>query len=95
MTTEYIVRMSAFCGMTYDLDSFECLQDARKRAADRIRWLRSEERDHSVSTLKKGLEWECTEPEDCAMIPDTAGILCIVTVSHNCPDCDDEFNEEG
>jgi hypothetical protein len=52
-----------------------CYADLRDCAARMIRVLRDE--GQIVSTLKRGFEWESTEPDDAAVIPQYSGVLYI------------------
>ena len=69
----YTLKFHAFCGMTTLDETTGDRTDARKMAADLIR--RRRHGDHPVRLLEKGASWEVQEPEDCMMVPDTAGIL--------------------
>jgi hypothetical protein len=75
----YKVRMRAFCGMSYDLCE---TQDTEAEAlAVAVRFLRRKRRQgYAFAVLTPGCEWELGEPEDCAMVPDDAGIVAIVEV---------------
>jgi len=78
------VTTYAYCGMTLPHGEYESIEDARSRAAQRIRYLRSED----FPVVKIGpLEWEVEEPEDCMMVPDCCGTLCIEEV-------EDEIEED-
>ena len=65
------LSFSAYCGMTYDIDSGD---DARKAAAKFIK--RRRNNGQRVVKLRDNV-WECQEPDNCVMIPDNAGILCL------------------
>ncbi len=70
----YNVGFMAFCGMATISETFDTLAEARKYAARILR--RRRKGGHYCSRLD-GLAWECSEPENSAMVPDTAGILSI------------------
>jgi len=74
------LSFSAYCGMSYDISG----DDARVAAARFIR----RRRNNGQRVVKLGdNRWECQEPENCSMIPDTAGILCL-------DDSEDDFEDE-
>lgn len=104
MSSIFTLRFSAFCGMPipiieasdreYD-ESF-----VRMRAAQVLRDRRAS--GHTVSILERGRAWECLEPEDSFLIPDTAGTLHLEEVSEfahlgECQECgsDDDWRESG
>ena len=71
------------------------MDDIRESAAMHLRAARNS--SHPVSTLERGQKWEITEPDDCAMIPDTAGILELETYSQHgeCRECDSDLEMDG
>lgn len=72
----YRVMFYAYCGMSHMVGGYEYpLGEARELAARIIRKRRKS--GHPVWTLNKGTKWEVGEPEDCPMVPDSAGILSI------------------
>lgn len=66
-----ILTFTSFSGMTWEITRGE-ESDCRVIAAKVLRKRRNTE--HFVRKLKPNL-WECSEPENCFMIPDTAGYL--------------------
>jgi hypothetical protein len=73
------LSFSAYCGMSYDIGG----DDARLAAARFIR----RRRNNGQTVVKLGdNRWECQEPANCSMIPDTAGILCL--------DDEDDFEDD-
>lgn len=67
----YSLVFSSFSGMTWEInrgDKSEC----RTSAAEVLRKRRKT--GHFIRKLKPNV-WECQEPENCFMIPDTAGCL--------------------
>lgn len=73
------LSFSAYCGMTYDING----DDARTAAA---RFIRRRRKNGQTVVKLRANRWECQEPENCSMIPDTAGILCL--------DDDDDFEDD-
>jgi hypothetical protein len=71
------LSFSAYCGMTYDING----DDARTAAA---RFIRRRRKNGQTVVKLRANRWECQEPENCSMIPDTAGILCL----------DDDFEDD-
>lgn len=82
------LSFNAFCGMTYDVLG----EDARKAAAKFIKDRRKN--GQRVVKLRENV-WECQEPENCSMIPDTAGILCLDDNEEEIEDEDDDYLEEA
>lgn len=68
------VETHAYCGMLLPHGQFGDLAEARQRVAQRLRWLR---RQGCPITKLNSAEWEVSEPEDCFLIPDYVGVLCI------------------
>ena len=83
------LTMSAYCGMSYEVETGE-RPDVRREAALLIKRRRKE--GFPVSVLEKGREWEIEEHEGCAMIPDTCGILAL-RYDYPQDDEDDEDDE--
>lgn len=79
-----IVNHYAYCGMPGIPEEFDTYAEARSYAAEQIREYR---RDFAVTTLERGRQWEILEPEDCAMVPDECGVLCIKTRLFDCREC--------
>lgn len=75
------LSFSAYCGMSYDIES----DNVRQSAARFIK--RRRKNGQTVVKLRDNV-WECQEPENCSMIPDTAGILSLDESS------DENENEE-
>jgi hypothetical protein len=73
----YTLNFNAYCGMSWEIGQGE-LSSMRKLAAKILR--KRKRTGHYIRKLKKNL-WECQEPEDCFMIPDTAGTLKLSQVS--------------
>jgi hypothetical protein len=72
-TETYRVRFHAYCGMSYDIAEGETLPGARRQLARLLRRRRAT--GHSLTVLMPGVEYEVGEPEDCALVPDTAGTV--------------------
>jgi hypothetical protein len=66
-----VLTFTSFSGMTWEIFRGE-ENDCRAMAAKVLRKRRNT--DHFVRRIKSNL-WECSEPENCCMIPDTAGYL--------------------
>jgi hypothetical protein len=66
-----VLTFTSFSGMTWEVTRGQ-EDHCRVQAAKILRKRRNT--GHFVSKLKDSL-WECTEPEDCCLIPDTAGYL--------------------
>lgn len=82
------LRMSAYCGMGYTVAEVPGTDDPREVRDDAAAFLRARRADgYAVSTLARGTEWEVTEPEDAAMVPDDAGILSIVAKHRHEDEC--------
>lgn len=79
-------KFSAYCGMTYEVEH-DSEKGLRKAAANFIRKRRNN--GQPVVKLRENV-WECQEPENCLMIPDTAGILSIDTSEPEF-DCEEEY----
>jgi hypothetical protein len=65
------LTFTSFSGMTWEISRGDEI-DCRIAAAKILRKRRNTE--HFVRKIKANL-WECSEPENCFMIPDTAGYL--------------------
>lgn len=90
----YRVRFSAYCGMGYDIETGLTLADAHRTMARLLR--RRRRTGHPVTVLKVGREYECGEPDGCAMVPDTAGIASIdreTVPAWECFECGDILPE--
>ena len=72
------LSFSAYCGMSYDIPG-----DDRAAAA---RFIRRRRKNGQRVVKLRANRWECQEPDNCSMIPDTAGILCL--------DDEDDFEDE-
>lgn len=89
----YTVRFFSHCGMAGLPETFaeessdigEAQRDARAYVADRLRAARAS--GVYVSTVETGAEWEIHEPEDCAMVPDSAGLLTLTRRTWECREC--------
>ena len=80
----YHVHFAAHSGITWEQDGGDELAEARAIAAQIIRAARSD--GQRVDKLRRH-EWELCEPDDCALIPDTAGILWIYADQFECREC--------
>ncbi len=84
----YILKFSAFSGLSYECARGD-LQECRGYAARLIRLRRK--RGHVVTcNMRHGDArlYEIGEPEGCAMVPDTAGMLRLwETFEYECPEC--------
>jgi len=78
------LSFSAFCGMSYDIPG----DDIRVAAARFIR--RRRKNGQRVVKLRDNV-WECQEPENCSMIPDTAGVL---SLDESSDENEEEYYEE-
>jgi hypothetical protein len=78
------LSFSAFCGMSYDIAG----DDVRLAAARFIR--RRRKNGQRVVKLRDNV-WECQEPENCSMIPDTAGVL---SLDESSDENEEEYYEE-
>lgn len=67
----HTLRFSAYCGMSWRIAQGD-LQSCRIAAAKILRKRKRE--GHAIVKLKPN-KWECQEPENCMMVPDTAGVL--------------------
>ena len=84
----YHLKFNAHCGMTTIDEEFLSKEEGREKAAGILR--RRRDSGHQVSTINKGSYWECGEPEDCMMVPDTAGMLTLVEAFDEWEDEDDD-----
>jgi len=89
----YRLKFAAHSGLgAYEVEEGD-LAECRVAAAKLLR--RRRRQDHPCTTLKIGQEWEVSEPEDCLMVPDTAGILWMEPVPEpEEPDDEEWFEEE-
>jgi hypothetical protein len=74
-----ILTFTSFSGMTWEVSRGD-ESDCRVAAAKILRKRRKTE--HFVRKIKANF-WECSEPENCFMIPDTAGYLKLDTDNDN------------
>ena len=86
----YHVRFYAHSGLSGLPREYETREEARAYAARRLRNLRRS--GHRCYTLARGEEWESQEPEDCALVPDTAGLLCLTRSVFRCRECDSAWD---
>jgi hypothetical protein len=84
-TGTYRVRFSAYCGLSYEMGEQLSRDEARDTIARLLR--RRRRTGHPVSILESGTEYEIGEPEDCALIPDTAGLAWIEPETAPAFDC--------
>lgn len=92
----YILKFAAFSGLSY-----ECARgdrdEVRDYAARLIRLRRK--RGHVVTcNVRRGDArlYEIGEPEGCALVPDTAGMLYLQThFAYRCPECDTGYDDAG
>ena len=82
------LSFSAFCGMSYDISG----DDIRVAAA---RFIRRRRKNGQTVVKLRDNRWECQEPENCSMIPDTAGILCLDDEDDFEDEDDDDYLEEA
>jgi hypothetical protein len=69
----FLVSLMGYCGMRIPIVDEGDKQECRSAVAKELRTLRAQ--GYPVQTQKKGESWEVCEPEDCAMVPDSCGIL--------------------
>ena len=81
------LSFSAFCGMTYDIPG----DDVRKAAA---RFIKARRKNGQPVVKLRDNVWECQEPTNCSMIPDTAGILCLDDSEEEIEEDDDDNEYE-
>lgn len=81
----HTLRFSAYCGMSWNIKSGS-LDECRIAAAKVLRKRKRE--GHPIVKLESN-KWECQEPEDCMMVPDTAGILVLDSEEEDMDDMDD------
>ena len=73
----YDLMFYAYCGTAYAIErKLDDRREARTVAARVLRKRRTS--GHTVAILEHGTAWDCQTSEDCALIPDTAGVLEIV-----------------
>lgn len=91
----YVLKFAAFSGLSY-----ECARgdrdEVRQYAARLIRLRRK--RGHIVTcNVRRGDAmrlYEIGEPEGCALVPDTAGMLRMYELfAHHCPECGNGFDD--
>jgi len=85
----YTVQHFSYCGMSGIAERFDDSTDARAEAADRLRRYR---RRYRVAMLTRGQEWEILEPENCAMVPDSCGILTLRRQFFQCRECGSRYD---
>jgi hypothetical protein len=81
------LSFSAYCGMSYDISG-----DDRAAAA---RFIKARRKNGQRVVKLRANRWECQEPENCSMIPDTAGILCLDDEDDFEDDDDDDYLDEA
>ena len=91
----YILKFAAFSGLSYECARGD-LQECRGYAARLIRLRRR--RGHLVTCNRArnrgSREWEISEPEGCALVPDTAGMLYLCeTFEYECPECGQGYDD--
>ena len=84
------LRFSAYCGMGWSIKS-GTLDECRIAAAKILRKRKRE--GHHIVKLKEN-KWECQEPEDCIMVPDTAGVLVLEKSNKDDDNYEEEYDEE-
>ena len=91
------VRFTGHCGMVLEDETFESWEDAREEAKKIM--ANRESTGHAIDQIRgddsEGAEcsWEIGEPDDSAMVPDTAGILSLIDET---PEFDeDEYTENS
>lgn len=95
--TIYVLKFAAFSGLSYEC-ALGDLQECRGYAARLIRLRRR--RGHLVTCnharSRGSREWEISEPEGCALVPDTAGMLYLQTrFAYHCPECGTGYDDAG
>jgi hypothetical protein len=93
MAHSYEVCFAGHCGMSGLDVPCEDMEEVREELAERIRSARKA--GQPVSVIKPGEEYELQEPPDCALVPDSAGILYIRDVRKSCPWCGQLHAEDG
>lgn len=81
----FTLCFSAFSGCSPAPRRYETEDEARDAAARILS--RRRRTGHVCSMLERGAAWECTEPADAFMIPDTAGLLSLERVTWECREC--------
>jgi hypothetical protein len=89
----YHLKFNAHCGMRTIDEEFVSREEGREKAAGILR--RRRDSGHQVSTIDKGTYWECGEPEDCMMVPDTAGMLTLAEVIDEWEDDNEEEDDDA
>lgn len=88
----YNLHFNAYCGMSYEISKGD-LDDCRKMAA---KVLRSRKKSgHFIHKIKENV-WECQEPDNSFMVPDSAGTLVLseTTEEFDSEELSEEFNDE-
>lgn len=82
---------SGLSGLPHEYQDDE-LGDARAYVARRLRKARKS--GHHVITLQRGKQWEICEPDDCALIPDSAGVLTMRQAhAYECRECGSPYDD--
>lgn len=80
------VRFFSHSGLSHAPQDWDTAAEAREDVASRLRTARNS--GHHVDTLERGRDWEVCEPEDCAMVPDSAGLLSLTQFyPFECAEC--------
>ena len=85
---KYDLTFYSYCGMSNKIVEDGDIDKCRSKAAKVLRSRRNN--GHFVTKVDDN-KWECQEPEDCSMIPDSAGTLVLSVVE---TDDEDEYEEE-
>ena len=81
----YTLKFASYCGMGWDLGTFDDRAEARAEAAEVLRRRRAD--GYEIATRAPGRRWEVLEPEDSAMVPDECGELYITRQTFECREC--------
>lgn len=92
----YILKFSGFSGLSY-----ECARgdrdEVRDYAAQLIRLRRKQGFRPSLveARPRKSRTWEISEPDDCTMVPDLAGMLYMAECfEYECPECGQGYDDK-
>ena len=89
---DWKAQMNAHCGMGYYLER-GTREECRSVIVVFLKKQRAE--GFRVTVLERGERWELTEPEDSAMVPDTAGILELIPPErYACSECRGDYEDE-